>query len=175
MNLRNKIKNSILVLSFLGYFGCLQNKALADYSYDTSSEIQVTETTDSSFELTYSEDELSCAAGGGSTPSMWIGTMTGNGNTDANDYDGTDKSDDFLTAGLGFNIPLGAKSNYNNCDKVLAIVETEKFLKMIGSLQDLGVVEEDKIKILLNQYLSKNQSKLGIDFVSTLSLTDIED
>ena len=101
--------------------------------------------------------------------------MTGNGNTDANDYDGTDKSDDFLTAGLGFNIPLGAKSNYNNCDKVLAIVETEKFLKMIGSLQDLGVVEEDKIKILLNQYLSKNQSNLGSDFVSTLSLTDIED
>ena len=58
MNLRNKIKNSILVLSFLGYFGCLQNKALADYSYDTSSEIQVTETTDSSFELTYSEEEV---------------------------------------------------------------------------------------------------------------------
>lgn len=48
-------------------------------------------------------------------------------------------------------------------------------LKMIGSLQDLGVVEEDKIKILLNQYLSKNQSKLGIDFVSTLNLTDVED
>ena len=81
----------------------MQNKALADYSYDTSSEIQVTETTDSSFELTYSEDELTCAAGGGSTPSMWVGTMTGNGNTNANDYDGTDKADDFLTAGLGFN------------------------------------------------------------------------
>ena len=46
---------------------------------------------------------------------------------------------------------------------------------MIGSLQDLGVFEEDKIKIHLNQYLSKNQSKLGIDFVSTLNLTDVED
>ena len=153
MNLRNKIKNSILVLSFLGYFGCLQNKALADYSYDTSSEIQVTETTDSSFELTYSEDELTCAAGGGSTPSMWVGTMTGNGNTDANDYDGTDKSDDFLTAGLGFNIPLGAKSNYNNCDKVLAIVETEKFLKMIGSLQDLGAVSNTHLTLPTTPYV----------------------
>ena len=141
---------------------------MADYSYDTSSEIQVTETTDSSFELTYSEDELSCSAGGGSTPSMWVGTMTGNGNTSANDYDGTNKTDDFLTAGLGFNIPLGTKSNYKNCDKVLAIVETEKFINMIGSLQDLGVVEEDKIKKLLNEYLATIQSKMGIDFVSTL-------
>ena len=102
-----KIKNTILIFSILSSLGFLQNKVLADYSYDTSSEIQVTETTDSSFELTYSEDELSCSAGGGSTPSMWVGTMTGNGNTSANDYDGTNKTDDFLTAGLGFNIPLG--------------------------------------------------------------------
>ena len=172
---KNKIKNSILVLGIFSSFGFLQNKLLADYSYDTSSEIQVTETTDSTFDLTYSEDELSCSAGGGSTPSMWLGTMTGNGNTSANDYDGTNKKDDFLTAGLGFNIPLGKKSNYNNCDKVLAIVETEKFVKMIGSLQELGVVEEDKIKILLNEYLAKVQGKLGIDFVSTLNLTGIEE
>lgn len=166
--IEGKIKNTILIFSILSSLGFLQNKVLADYSYDTSSEIQVTETTDSSFELTYSEDELSCSAGGGSTPSMWVGTMTGNGNTSANDYDGTNKTDDFLTAGLGFNIPLGAKSNYKNCDKVLAIVETEKFINMIGSLQDLGVVEEDKIKKLLNEYLATIQGKMGIDFVSTL-------
>ena len=170
--LKSNFKNSILNLGLISSFGFFQNKTLADYSYDTSSEIQVTETTDSTFELTYSEDELSCAAGGGSTPSMWVGTMTGNGSTSANDYDGTNKRDDFITGGLGFNIPLGKKSNYNNCDKVLAIVETEKFLNMMGSLQDLGIVEDEKIKNLLNQYLLKIQGKFGIDFVSTLDLAE---
>ena len=46
-----------------------------------------------------------CSAGGGSTPSMWVGTMAGQGITSVNDYDGTDKTDDFITGGLGFNIP----------------------------------------------------------------------
>lgn len=170
-----QLKKTFLLFSIVGSIGLFNDRVQADYSYDTSSEIQVTETTDSTFELTYSEDELSCAAGGGSTPSMWVGTMTGNGVTSANDYDGSNKRDDFITGGLGFNIPLGVKSNYNNCDKVLAIVETEKFVKMIGSLQELGVVEDSKIKKLLNQYLAKVQGKLGIDFVSTLDLTEIEE
>ena len=42
------------------------------------------------------------ARGGGST-FAWVGTMAGNGHL-ANDYDGTDKSDDFLQE-VGFNIP----------------------------------------------------------------------
>ena len=80
------------------------------------------------------------------------------------------------------NIKLNYKNSNQNLKKglfsflvIIIFLNLKRFLKMIGSLQDLGVVEEDKIKILLNQYLSKNQSKLGIDFVSTLNLTDVED
>ena len=42
----------------------------------------------------------------------------------------------------------------------------------MGSLQDLGIVEDEKIKNLLNQYLLKIQGKFGIDFVSTLDLAE---
>ena len=97
---------------------------------------------------------------------MWVGTMAGNGNTDANDYDGTDKSDDFFTGGVGFNIPLGSKKNYNNCDRVLAIVEAEKFIKMVGSLKDLGVMDEVKAKTVVNKYLVSTENKLGIDILA---------
>ena len=114
--------------------------------------------------------DRSCSAGGGSTPSMWVGTMTGQGNTSVNDYDGTDKTDDFLTGGLGFNIPLGGKSNYNNCDRILAIVETERFLKMMKELKSLEVYDENQIKAAISSYFSSVQKKLGADFVSTLKL-----
>ena len=102
------LQNLFIAFGVLGSFFFFQNKAYADYSFDTTSDVWSTETSDSVFELNASEDEVSCSAGGGSTPSMWVGTMTGNGNTDANDYDGTDKSDDFFAGGVGFNIPLGS-------------------------------------------------------------------
>ena len=92
------------------------------------------------------------------------------GNTDANDYDGTDKSDDFFTGGVGFNIPLGSKKNYNNCDRVLAIVEAEKFIKMVGSLKDLGVYDEEKVREVVNNYLVSTENKLGIDLTSSFKV-----
>ena len=165
-----KLRHLFIFFAFLGSISLFQSKALADYDFDVITDVWSTETEDATFEFSADEDELSCSAGGGSTPSMWVGTMTGQGNTSVNDYDGTDKTDDFLTGGLGFNIPLGGKSNYNNCDRILAIVETERFLKMMKELKSLEVYDENQIKAAISSYLSSVQKKLGADFVSTLKL-----
>ncbi len=165
--IKKRVTKLFLTFGLISSFFAFQQKTFADYSFETTSEVWSTETSDSVFELNASEDEVSCSAGGGSTPSMWVGTMTGNGNTDANDYDGTDKSDDFFAVGVGFNIPLGSKKNYDNCDRVLAIVEAEKFIKMVGSLQDLGVYNEEKVKEVVNKYLVSTENKLGIDLTSS--------
>ena len=162
------IKRLFFVFGIISTFLIFQDKTHADYSYDVTSDVWSTETSDSVFELTASEDEVSCSAGGGSTPSMWVGSMTGNGGTSVNDYDGTNKSDDFFTGGIGFNIPLGRKSNYNNCYRVLAIVEAERFLQMVESLKDLGVIEEEKVQKIVKKYLSSTEQKLGIDFTSAV-------
>jgi len=167
--IKKRLHKIFFTLGIVGSFFLIQNKTFADYSYDVTSEVWSTETSDSVFELTASDDEVSCSSGGGSTPSMWVGTMTGNGGTSVNDYDGTDKTDDFFTGGVGFNIPLGRKANYNNCDRVLAIVEAEKFIKMISSLQDLGVIGEEKLKEVVNNYLVTTENKLGIDLLSSIN------
>ena len=167
--IKKRLHKIFFTLGIVGSFFLIQNKTFADYSYDVTSDVWSTETSDSVFELTASDDEVSCSSGGGSTPSMWVGTMTGNGGTSVNDYDGTDKTDDFFTGGVGFNIPLGRKANYNNCDRVLAIVEAEKFIKMISSLQDLGVIGEEKLKEVVNNYLVTTENKLGIDLLSSIN------
>ena len=167
--IKKRLHKIFFTLGIVGSFFLIQNKTFADYSYDVTSDVWSTETSDSVFELTASDDEVSCSSGGGSTPSMWVGTMTGNGGTSVNDYDGTDKTDDFFTGGVGFNIPLGRKANYNNCDRVLAIVEAEKFIKMISSLQDLGVIGEEKLKEVVNNYLVTTENKLGIDLLTSIN------
>ena len=83
-----KLKPLVLFFMILGFINIFQNKSYADYSYDVTSDVWSTETNDSTFELTADSEEISCSAGGGSTPSMWIGSMAGNGNTNANDFDG---------------------------------------------------------------------------------------
>ena len=85
-----KLKSFLLILGCLTSFSLFQTKALADYDFDVITDVWSTETEDATFEFSADEDELSCSAGGGSTPSMWVGTMTGQGNTSVNDYDGTD-------------------------------------------------------------------------------------
>ena len=164
-----KLKSFFLILGFLTSFSLFPTKAIADYDFDVISDVWSTETNDATFEFSADEDELSCSAGGGSTPSMWVGSMTGNGGTSVNDYDGTDKTDDFFTGGVGFNIPLGRKANYNNCDRVLAIVEAEKFIQMISSLKDLGVIDDEKVKQVVNNYLITTENKLGIDLLSSIN------
>ena len=166
----HRLKPIILFFMVFGLINIFQNKSYADYSYDVTSDVWSTETNDSTFELTSDGEEISCSAGGGSTPSMWIGSMGGTGNTNANDFDGTDKADDFIAGGVGFNIPLGGKSNYNNCNKILAIVETEKFLKVVGELNSLGVIDETKMKSLIAKYLKTNESKFGTDIFGSLDL-----
>ena len=167
--IKKRLRKLFFSIGIISFFFLFQNKTYADYSYDVTSDVWSTETSDSVFELTASEDEVSCAAGGGSTPSMWVGSMTGNGGTSVNDYDGTDKTDDFFTGGVGFNIPLGRKANYNNCDRVLAIVEAEKFIQMISSLKDLGVIDDEKVKKVVNNYLITTENKLGIDLLSSIN------
>ena len=162
-----KLKSFFLIMGFLTSFSLFPTKAIADYDFDVTSDVWSTDTNDATFEFSADEDELSCSAGGGSTPSMWVGTMGGNGNTSVNDFDGTEKADDFFTGGVGFNIPLGGKSNYKNCDKILAIVETERFLKMIKELKSLEVYDEDQIKTAISKYFSTVEKKLGTEFVST--------
>tara|TARA_A100001011_G_scaffold150302_1_gene158725 strand:+ start:1244 stop:1759 length:516 start_codon:yes stop_codon:yes gene_type:complete len=167
---KGTINSLMLTFGLLGSCIIFQNKAYADYSFDASpSDVWSTETSDSVFELTASDDEVSCSSGGGSTPSLWIGSMAGNGQTDVNDYDGEDKTDEFLTGGFGFSIPLGRKANYNNCDRVLAIVEAEKFLQMVESLKDLEVIDQEKVKEIVNNYLVTTEKKLGIDLMSSLT------
>ena len=139
-----------------------QNKLNADYFFNAD-RIDMIQSNDSNFDLDASNDNLSCSSGGGSIPSFWVGTSAGEGSTTANNYDGTEQKDDYLAAGLGFNIPLGSKNNYRNCDKLLSIVETDRFLKMMKSLKELGVMDDEKLKNVVNEYLSKAKDQFGIE------------
>ena len=56
------------------------------------------------------------------------------------------------------------------CNKILAIVETEKFLKVVGELNSLGVIDETKMKSLIAKYLKTNESKFGTDIFGSLDL-----
>ena len=70
-----------MVLGFLTSFSLFQSKALADYDFDVITDVWSTETEDATFEFSADEDELSCSAGGGSTPSMWFGRILDNSET----------------------------------------------------------------------------------------------
>ena len=90
--IKKRVNKLFLTFGIISSFFAFHQKTFADYSYDVTSDVWSTETSDSVFELTASDDEVSCSAGGGSTPSMWVGSMTGNGGTSVNDYDGTNKN-----------------------------------------------------------------------------------
>tara|TARA_B100000989_G_C19505128_1_gene456124 strand:+ start:411 stop:947 length:537 start_codon:yes stop_codon:yes gene_type:complete len=158
---KNILRNLILSL----FLGLIPTNVLADYSFSGPGNFS-TDSTDSSFSI--NKDSMSCSSGGGSAPSMWVGVQGGNSDIIGGDLS-EDQADDFLQAGLGFTIPLGSPGNKGaNCKEVMAILEAEEFIKMLLLLSDTGVMDTEKTKNLLVNYLEATGKKIGVDLKSAM-------
>ena len=99
---------------------------------------------------------------------MWVGVQGGNSDIVGGDLT-KDQADDFLQAGLGFTIPLGSPGNKGaNCNEVMAILEAEEFIKMIQLLSETGVMDPEKTKNLLVNFMDVIGKKLGVDIKSAM-------
>tara|TARA_B100000214_G_C23706984_1_gene507951 strand:+ start:101 stop:667 length:567 start_codon:yes stop_codon:yes gene_type:complete len=128
---------------------------------------------DSSFSI--HTGEMSCSSGSGSVPSIYVGGMTGSSDlynqSDMNLNDRQD--DDYLSAGIGFNIPLGSKTNKDvNCSELLAIIEGEAFIKMITQMQNLNILDDNKTFTMIARYMRLTGKKLGLDLEAILVLPE---
>ena len=158
---RKTFRNIFLSL----FLGLTPTNVLADYSFSGPGNFS-TDSTDSSFSI--NKDSMSCSSGGGSAPSMWVGVQGGNSDIIGGDLT-KDQADDFLQAGLGFTIPLGSPGNKGaNCKEVMAILEAEEFIKMLLLLSDTGVMDTEKTKNLLVNYLEATGKKIGVDLKSAM-------
>ena len=64
---------------------------------------------------------------------------------------------------------MGSPSNkHANCEKVLAVVEAEEFLKMVATLDELEILDIDKKRAIVINFLESTSKKLGVDLVSAL-------
>ena len=165
-NIIKKIALKFICISGVGFGFIAPNVALADYSFDGPSTSWGSDTTESSFSI--NKDSMSCSSGGGSTPSLWVGAQSGNSDIVGGDL--TDKqADDFVSAGIGFTIPLGSPGNKGaNCKDVMAILEAEEFLKMIETLQAMDLMDEVKTKLLVVKFMKKIGDHLDVDLVSAM-------
>ena len=158
---RKTFRNILLSL----FLGLTPTNVLADYSFSGPGNFS-TDSTDSSFSI--NKDSMSCSSGGGSAPSMWVGVQGGNSDIIGGDLT-KDQADDFLQAGLGFTIPLGSPGNKGaNCNEVMAILEAEEFIKMIQLLSESGVMDPEKTKNLLVNFMDVIGKKLGVDIKSAM-------
>ena len=158
---KNILRNLILSL----FLGLIPTNVLADYSFSGPGNFS-TDSTDSSFSIY--KDSMSFSSGRGSAPSMWVGIQGGNSDIIGGDLT-KDQADDFLQAGLGFTIPLGSPGNKGaNCKEVMAILEAEEFIKMLLLLSDTGVMDTEKTKNLLVNYLEATGKKIGVDLKSAM-------
>ena len=158
---RKTFRNIFLSL----FLGLTPTNVLADYSFSGPGNFS-TDSTDSSFSI--NKDSMSCSSGGGSAPSMWVGVQGGNSDIVGGDLT-KDQADDFLQAGLGFTIPLGSPGNKGaNCNEVMAILEAEEFIKMVQLLSKTGVMEPEKTKKLLVNFMDVIGKKLGVDIKSAM-------
>ena len=131
-------------------------------------------------------DGISCSTGGGTAPSFFVGGLGGGdtlnnraisdpttygpnsdyyviGNTPNRSNNG------FLAAGAGINIPLGNPSNTNvNCQAILALVESNNFLKVMKSLKELGALDDAKASSVIAEFLKVTGKRLNIDLTSAL-------
>lgn len=148
------------VLSLLAIM-LLSTKASADYSFETP-EVLLPDTTDGTFSI--ETEDTSCSSGGGSTPNFTIGVSHGNGNMSVNDYDGSPKSNDYLAGIAAITVPLGAKNSGNMCRKYLTLVEIKEMLRIIKSLKDLELIDEEVSKRQISLYLEKINKNTDIDF-----------
>lgn len=147
------------VFSFLAII-LFSTKVSADYSFDTP-EILLPETIDGTFSI--ETESTSCSSGGASTPNFTLGVSHGNGNMSVNDFDGTPKSNDFLSGMAAISVPLGAKNSDNMCRKYLALVEVKEMLQIISSLEDLGMLDKKTAKRQISLYLKKMNKSMDID------------
>lgn len=158
---RKTFRNLLLSL----FLGLTPTNVLADYSFSGPGNFS-TDSTDSSFSI--NKDSMSCSSGGGSAPSMWVGVQGGNSDIVGGDLT-KDQADDFLQAGLGFTIPLGSPGNKGaNCNEVMAILEAEEFIKMVQLLSKTGVMDPEKTKKLLVNFMDVIGKKLGVDIKSAM-------
>ena len=161
-----KITSKFICISGVGFGVFFPNVALADFNFNGPSTSWGSDTTESTFSI--NKDSMSCSSGGGSTPSLWIGAQ--GGNSDVSGGDLTDsQADDFLSAGVGFTIPLGSPGNKGaHCKDVMAILEAEEFLSMIKTLQAMDLLDEEKAKLIVIQFMDKISADLEVDLVSVM-------
>ena len=149
--MKNYLSKYVIRNLFLGIFISLTpTSLLADYSFSGPGNF-ATDSKDSSFSI--NKVSMSYSSGGGSAPSMWVGVQGGNSDIIGGDLT-KDQADDFLQAGLGFTIPLGSPGNKGaNCNEVMAILEAEELIKMIQLLSETGVMDPEKTKNLLVNFM----------------------
>ena len=64
---------------------------------------------------------------------------------------------------------MGSPGNKGaNCKEVMAILEAEEFIKMLLLLSDTGVMDTEKTKNLLVNYLEATGKKIGVDLKSAM-------
>ncbi len=165
-NFFRKFALKFMCIGGVGFGIVAPNVALADYSFDGPSTSWGSDTTESSFSI--NKDSMSCSSGGGSTPSLWVGAQSGNSDIVGGDLM-EKQADDFISAGVGFTIPLGSPGNKGaHCKDVMAILEAEEFLNMVGTLQEMGVITEDKGKTLIVEFMKKIGKVLEVDLASAI-------
>ena len=170
------IASKLICISGVSFGFFAPNVAFADYNFNGPSTSWGSDTTESSFSI--NKDSMSCSSGGGSTPSLWVGAQSGNSDIVGGDL--TNKqADDFVSAGIGFTIPLGSPGNKGaHCNDVMAILEAEEFFKMIETLQAMDLMDEAKTKLLVVEFMKKIGDNLDVDLVSAMKTnfeTDIDE
>ena len=160
--LKNKIK-IFFIVSII--FAFLPQKSSADYSYSVE-EIPNSFPSSNSSNFSITKDSATCSSGGGSVPSLWLGAQTGNGDINGGALT-KDETNDFLTGGVGFVIPLGRKY-ISNCKNLLTMLELQELLSTIDALNDMGVIDQSKISILIQNYMKKVSKDLGVDLYSAI-------
>lgn len=126
---------------------------------------------DSSFSI--NTGEISCSSGNGSVPSIYVGGMAGASDMDSRASIDEKQNDDYLSAAVGFNIPLGSKTNKDvNCSELLAIIEAKAFIKMVTNMQELNVLDETKTFTMITRYMTLTGDKLGLDLEAMLVLPE---
>ena len=161
-----KITSKLICISGVGFSFFVPNVALADYSFEGPSTSWGSDTTESSFSI--NKDSMSCSSGGGSTPSLWIGAQGGNSDISGG-YLTDSQADDFLSAGVGFTIPLGSPGNRGaHCKDVMAILEAEEFLSMVEKLKDMDLLDDEKAKLIVIEFMDKISAELEVDLVSVI-------
>ena len=185
MERQRKSQIYVTGLTFITAIFCAPVQAQYNYGSPSFQDTITPTATESTFSI--QADGISCSTGGGTAPSFFIGGLSGNdrlngpsvsdpyvydvegGSTGSSSSGRTSSNNGFLAAGIGFNIPLGNPSNKNvNCQAVLALVESNNFLKIMRSLKDLGALDESKAGAVIAEFLRVTGKRLRVDLTEAL-------